>query len=629
MSFVASYVGNDSLIVTSAVGDMLIAVVTVDSYPTGGSVVADPLPSLQTPSGWTLLSKRSFLYPTTSSPLASMASIWRATHPQEGAVYIMSMSATTSGTGPIRFGADTSGVIITSTVLRYSGLSYVAEVQGARIFGKADAFPAAWQQGPSTVLHVSYGDGIITAPSNDSARVSDGNPGISDLTISGTTSPPGFVANAPSGISTGWLQTVVLLAYPPIPTPVLDPPISSSVDCLSLWSVSWDPIAGQSAYSIRRTQDGGAAQYWSGSAWQSTQAWVSSQESTVAMSGWALGSTWSVAVAVQTAATGTLSSQWSSASFIGRATPAAPTMTLSSTTVRRPTVTLSGSAASGAILTGWSVTATQASGTQTVTSATSPVQLPRLDDGPLTVTARVVQNGDQLGASATGTWTIAVAPIPKPVVSVHQIKNIASGLGGYELAVSTAMPSGSLLQVRRDGQLVLDTTINTSVLMDDFVEAGSYSARIGDDPQDDDWSDWATVATGGSVDHAQWLIDDTDPTAAVFLLALDEDKGLVTDLRATVTAWIDSPSQHVQQLTALDPSGQTTLLVQDAATLPKVRSLLTSGRRLRYKWPESQSGVVGRTDLFRVTSFSEPRVASTINVDAWQITYAWVSQPND
>ena len=608
MAFVAAYSGSRSAPVVWGAGDVLVA-------------VAMDASSVTLPSDWTLQ--------------------WSSTLMQQlrpGFYYVSYVKVWTR-----RMGSAGSGVVALAGVLdvddpslwvgRYSGVHVRATVD-RRVQAERPVWLGSPEVAAGDVVHV----GMLTTPAvpdGDTSRLGNVRYVVSDRVTSGVVA----AATATGAARTdGATLTVHLATQPLVPTPVLTQPSVAGVDSALPVPVAWDPIAGQTAYAIRRTSSAGVQSYWTGSAWQSTATTVTSSASSTSVS--LPGGDWSLAVQVSV---GSAVSAWSASVVVTAATaPAAPMVTVSSWVVRRPVVTVSGSAGAGAVLAGYQIEVwSGAAGTgELVESALDldgswqPTGLP---DGAVTIRAAVVQNGDQRGPWTTTSGTVAVPPVPAPTVeaavqylsaTVEPGADHTTGLPGVRLSIATSIPGPVRIEVSRDGLVWVAGEMTGAKQLDDYSPGGDYRVRVGDLSRDPvEWSAWVPV-TLPVVDQRYWIVPPQAPELAVKTTSHSYDD-LAPDLRSSVVSWIDSPEEHVTYGVAVNGRRHVQVGVWSRWSWDRLVEVLKSGLLLRMQWYDSTDGTPMPTDRFRVARFDSARWIPTRNIDAWSVEFDIIPQTED
>ena len=608
MTFVAAYSGSRSAPVVWAAGDVLVA-------------VAMDASSATLPSDWTLQ--------------------WSSTLMQQLRPGFYDVSWVKVWTR--RMGSAGSGVVALAGVLevddpslwvgRYSGVHVRATVD-RRVQAERPVWLGSPEVAAGDVVHV----GMLTTPAvpdGDTSRLGNVRYVVSDRVTSGVVA----AATATGAARTdGATLTVHLATQPLVPTPVLTQPSVAGVDSALPVPVAWDPIAGQTAYAIRRTSSAGVQSYWTGSAWQSTATTVTSSASSTSVS--LPGGDWSLAVQVSV---GSAVSAWSASVVVTAATaPAAPMVTVSSWVVRRPVVTVSGSAGAGAVLAGYQIEVwSGAAGTgELVESALDldgswqPTGLP---DGAVTIRAAVVQNGDQRGPWTTTSGTVAVPPVPAPTVeaavqylsaTVEPGADHTTGLPGVRLSIATSIPGPVRIEVSRDGLVWVAGEMTGAKQLDDYSPGGDYRVRVGDLSRDPvEWSAWVPV-TLPVVDQRYWIVPPQAPELAVKTTSHSYDD-LAPDLRSSVVSWIDSPEEHVTYGVAVNGRRHVQVGVWSRWSWDRLVEVLKSGLLLRMQWYDSTDGTPMPTDRFRVARFDSARWIPTRNIDAWSVEFDIIPQTED
>lgn len=551
MSYVGKYAGGSSVSVSYSAGDTLVALVTAERV----DVLA-----VSAPAGWVQHGSAQWLGSWWYVKYWA-AAVWTWRAPADGTNRVVSFSL-----------GDVDAH--RTTILRYSGAKEVRGSAYARIQHARPSWPAIAESGSGDVVHVLLADDAAT-PTGDALRYS-GIALAADRAVSSVASIA--AATSTGAITDGHAWTLFLAATLRVPTPVLTE-IGPSVDTMAEFELSWAPVPGQTSFSVQRATNGGSVEYWTGSAWQGTQAWVTSSASSVAYSEWAYGASYEIAVTVRI---GTDASAVSAPLVIrGVQAPAAPSITLSSTVVRTPTVTVTGSAGSGATLTGYSITVRNSAGVITFQTVDADgVRAVTMPDGAITIEAYVLQDsGTQSGPTATLAATMVVPPAASPVVSVSTASHPVSGLPGVALAVTTSLPGTVPLEVRVDGVLRFSDEISAAKTVYDWSPGALYEVRV--IASDGESSLWVSAAAG-VVPH-EWLTDPLAPELAVHA-HLVEDPATSVDLRATASALLDRSAYAVGAGVAIGRTGRL-VLGTDAAGADKVADILSRGRPVVYHLP--------------------------------------------
>lgn len=604
MAFVAAYSGSRSAPVVWGAGDVLVA-------------VAMGVASATLPAGWELQWSSTLMQQLRPGFYeASWVKVWTR-----------------------RMGSAGSGVVALAGVLdvddpslwvgRYSGVHVRATVE-RRVQAERPVWPGSPEVAAGDVVHV----GMLTAPAvpdGDTSRLGVLQYVVADRTTTGVVA----AATAAGAVRTdGATLTVHLATQPLVPTPVLTEPSTAGVDSALPVAVAWQAVAGQTAYAIRRTSAANVVSYWTGSAWQSGAVTVASSASSTSVS--LPAGDWSLAVQVSV---GSATSPWSGPVTVTAATaPAAPTLTVSSWVVRRPVVTVTGSAGAGAVLAGYQIEVwSGAAGTgELVESALDldgvwqPTGLP---DGAVTIRAAVVQNGDQRGPWASVSGTVAVPPVPAPVVeaSVGWLSATATpdaplGLPGMRMTITTSLPGTVPFEVERDEVAFAAGTITTSSDVEDYSVGGAYRVRVGDPARDPvEWSEWVSVAAPTELDQTHWLISVQYPELSVFVDHHEYDE-VAPDLRSQVSAYLDGGREHITYGVPLDARRRVQVGVRSRVGWDRLRTLLSSGLLLRMGWCPSTDGTPTPSDLFRVEGFDPRRFIPTRNIDVWRVGFDIIPQ---
>lgn len=608
MAFVAAYSGSRSAPVVWGAGDVLVA-------------VAMGVASATLPAGWELQ--------------------WSSTLMRQLSPGFYDVSWVKVWTR--RMGSAGSGVVALAGVLdvddpslwvgRYSGVHVRATVE-RRVQAERPVWPGSPEVAAGDVVHV----GMLTAPAvpdGDTSRLGVLQYVVADRTTTGVVA----AATAAGAVRTdGATLTVHLATQPLVPTPVLTEPSTAGVDAALPVAVAWSPVAGQTAYAIRRTSAANVVSYWTGSAWQSGEVTVASSASSTSVS--LPGGDWSLAVQVSV---GSAVSAWSDPVTVTAATaPAAPTLTVSSWVVRRPVVTVSGSAGAGAVLAGYQIEVwSGAAGTGVLVESALDLdgswQPTGLPDGAVTIRAAVVQNGDQRGPWASVSGTVAVPPVPAPTVeaavqylaaTVEPGADHTTGLPGVRLSIVTSIPGPVRIEVSRDGLVWVAGEMTGAKQLDDYSPGGDYRVRVGDLSRDPvEWSAWVPVALP-VVDQRHWIVPPQAPEMAVKTTDHSYDD-LAPDLRSSVVRWIDSPQEHITYGVAVNARRHVQVGVWSRWSWDRLVEVLESGLLLRMQWCDSTDGTPMPIDRFRVAAFDSARWIPARNIDAWSTEFDIIPQAED
>ena len=533
---------------------------------------------------------------------------------------------TYSYSGGSSFDDDATALVYRGPV----GVQAVAELSG---YTTSPSFPGlddARGSGDIVRVVMAAGAGLSAVlPAAHTVRFSTSR-GVAAGDWVGQTGP---VAGASAGSAPGraWGTFTLFLGGARVPAPVLSAP--STADGSLAVLISWEPIPGQTARSVRRRVGAGAWQYLtSGGTWSGSVTWLTSSSSTIDLPGMVNGTTYQVAVAARV---GVDESDWSSSRTIAcRVAPPAPsTITISSTTVRRPQISASGAAGSGNTITGYAISIVVGgvvvdSGVAPPGGTWKPAALP---DGLVTIEARTMVQGGLTGPPATLDVTISVPPVPAPVVAAVPVTHPASGLPGVRLMIA-APGSWGLEVIPEDGDLLVGTMIDATTV-DDYDPRPSYRVRIIDEDADPPESSvWLTIdALAGSGEaltvqqdaQAQWLLDPQRPELALLLRAR-EDGGETWDMAADRTRYRGAAADAVTYRDRVAHLGGTTVLWLDGrADYDGLVALLALQAPLMYRWPPSTDGTPGRVDRMLVTEAALPRLDPGINHDIWPATLTW------
>ena len=602
MGFVASYAGARSAPVVWAAGDVLVAVGVVVRGDTS-------LPVL--PSPWVRQWSESLLIGAGGLYRAYQVTVWTRVMSSAGSAVVQPDWRTSSTWDPSVW------------VGRYTDTD-VRAVVSRRVQNERPVWPASPAVAAGDVVHVAalY---YPSLPSGDVQRAVGEGYIVSDRTTSGV-----VAAATSTGLRTdGVALTVHLSSAPVVPTPVLVSPSTAGVEA-GMVPVAWQPVTGQQSYAIRRTS-GGTSVYWTGTAWQSSPIAVSGSALSVSVD--LPGGVWTLAVQVTVAGT---ASAWSApVSVTAAAAPAAPTVVVSSWAVRRPTITVTGSAGSGAVLAGYRIEVLSAGELIETTLDDDGVWQPSgLPDGPTIVRAAVVQNGDQQGPWATVSGTVAVPPVPAPAVTAA-VQALADtippggdhtdGLPGVRLSITTSLTQGRV-EVSRDGHILTAGDISGALEVDDYSPGSDYRVRVGDVSADPvEWSAWVPVALPADFSQAGWLVSPQFPELSVKTGHHVYDE-VAPNLRAHSNLYLDSALEHLTFGVPVRARRRVQVSVESRWAWDRASALLSSGLLLRMGWCPSTDGTPIPTDLFRVAEYDPKRWMPTRNLDIWRIDFDIIPQ---
>lgn len=429
--------------------------------------------------------------------------------------------------------------------------------------------------------------------------------------------------------SDGRTWTLLFSSRRRVPAPVI---VSPSAVAPGVGLVEWQPIDGVTVARVRRTQ-GASVTYWTGSAWSASVSQVAAGSSSVSVTHAAGAWTLDVQVGV-----GADWSAWSAPqSLVVAADPLPPTVSVSSWTVRRPTVTVAGSAGAGATLSGIRVEVVQA-GTvlESVLVPPGSWQPGRLPDGPTTIRAAVVQNGDQQGPWASVSGTVAVPPVPAPTVTAavqYHADTIppggdhTDGLPGIRLSITTSLVDG-VVEVSRDGRILTAGTISGALEVDDYAPGTDYRVRVGDaSVAPVEWSPWTSVALPANFTQEHWLIAPQYPELSVRLRHHVYDE-VSPNLRAQTNVWLDDPTEHITYGVPVRARGKRQFGAESRWAWERLSALLSSGLLLRMGYCPSLEGVPTPPDVFRVDGYSPSRFIPTLARDLWRVDVEVIPQDN-
>ncbi len=520
-----------------------------------------------------------------------------------------------------------------ATALVYRGpveVQAVAELSG---YTTSPSFPGlddARGSGDIVRVVMAAGAGLSAAlPASHTLRISTSR-GVAVGDRVGQTGPVA-AASAGSAPGSAWGTFTLFLGGNLVPTPVLVAP--SAADGSAPVPISWQTIPGQTARSIVRRVGAGAWSYLtSGGTWSGSVTWLTSSSSTIDLPGMVNGTTYQVAVAARV---GSDDSDWSTARTIQcRVAPPAPdTVTVSSTSVRRPLISASGAPGSGNTITGYQISILVGgvvvdSGVAPPSGTWKPAALP---DGLVTIEARTMVQGGLTGPPATLAVTISVPPVPAPVVAAVPVTHPASGLPGVRLRIP-APGSWGLEVIPEGGDLLVGTMIDATTV-DDYDPRPAYRVRIidedADPPEHSAWLTLDTLAGSGEpltvqqTAQAQWLLDPQRPELALHLLAR-EDGGETWDMAADRTRYRGAAADAITYRDRVAYlGGSTTVWLQGRADYDGLVALLADQAVLIYRWPASTDGTPGRVDRMLITDATLPRWIPDVNHDRWVVTLTW------
>lgn len=609
MSHVATYSGGRSVSASWSAGQVLVAVVSARTSGTG-------VPQLP---GWELVGEGRV--PAGSERVQVEGGIRLIYYWDVCVIFARRFESAGSGVVSVSMGGgewwDT-----TLTVLRYtSGHHRVTSLRRAQ--NERPVWPASPEVAAGDVVHVGLLDSP-SVPTSDTSRALSGRLVVSDAVTAGAVHQVTSTGARTNGLA--W--TVHLSTTPLVPTPVLVEPSAASVDAGSPVTVAWQPIPGQTAYAIER-RTGSTTTYWNGSAWVSSRVDVAGSASSVTVP--LTAGSWTLRVS---AVVGSTQSAWSqSVSVLAATAPGQPTVSVSSWTVRRPTITVTGNAGAGATLTGYRIEVVAAGEVVESTLSESGVWQPqRMPDGPVTVRAAIVQNGDQQGPWREVSGTVVVPPVPAPsvVASIGYLPETAPpgepGLPGMRLTITTSLPGVVPYQVERDGTSFLAGTLSGTHDVEDYTVGTTYRVRVGDSTSEPiEWSGWVTVTVPEGLDQTHWLISEQYPELSV---KVDHHVygAAARNLRSQADVWLDDDSEHLTYGVPVRARRPVQIGVRSRWAWERLETLLSSGLLLRMGWGPSTDGTPTPTDRFRVASYNPSRFVPTQNIDMWRIDFDIIPQ---
>lgn len=387
----------------------------------------------------------------------------------------------------------------------------------------------------------------------------------------------------------------------------ITPLTGTSADLTAGFPITWTvPSEGAQQYvSIYRENPPGSSsniQWWNGTAWQAGSAAVPFTAQAVTLPGFAAtnGTTYRYLLAVWTDS----APDWSDYSTIDithRATPTAPTITITPTPVsgvvasRVPTMAVSGSTTDGGSITGWEAQWTDDATGAVLQSTTGPFPWALTVPLPNNTAVHARARFSQAGGSQWSAWrdvplTITVAKPAAPTVVLSMVTNPTSGLPLPQLLVTAA--AGVTVRVVRSGVTIGEAvSAGPSIALVDLacpsgpvtwtvttVAATAYAER----------SLPATVNGNitPTVNDGQWLFDPTRPETAVRPRVRTLDNA-VTDLNASVFEPIGEEYALVKPGVPSAPRSMITVQHGDPAVIDKALELLKSGAPLVLRgWPE-------------------------------------------
>ena len=608
MTFVQQYSGETQAAASWSAGDTLVAVLTTMRQDSN-------VPELE---GWDREWVHQLFLQVPRYYVAFQTVVW--TRKQMAA-----------GSGVIR--PSPKGEVASSefSVFRYSQATKVSATSYT-IQNAVPTWPPSPVNAAGDVVHIASTYRGPVTPAGDTVRreIPTSPVSVSDRTTTG----PVAAARAPEGTprDNGASLTLHLASTPPVPTPVLTSPTTEAVDATQPVTVAWGPVQGQTAFSIRRTAAaGGAVSYWNGSSWVSSPTNVTSTASSANVT---LGSgTWTLSVSIMV---GTSSSAWSAGKLVvSSAPPAAPTtVAVSSWSVRRPTITVTGAATSG-YLAGYRIEVLDGSGEvlESVLDPDGSWKPTLLPDGAITVRAAIVQNGDQQGPWKTVSGTVAVPPVPVPTVSaeVHYLADTVppgglhtDGLPGIRLTVQTTVVNG-LVEVNRGGEITT-AEISSAAQFDEYTLGdGEYRVRVGDVSRDPvEWSPWVVVDLP-PLSQVDWLVAPQAPERSVKVSQHSYDEA-PPDLRSQVNAYLDDSWERIVLGVPVRARRQAEFGVDSRWKWERLEALLQSGLLLRMAWRPSWEGTPTPSDVFRVASYNPSRLVAEQQIDKWRVSLDMIPQ---
>lgn len=385
-------------------------------------------------------------------------------------------------------------------------------------------------------------------------------------------------------------------------------PVSGAADLTQPLTVTWTaPVEGVQKYVgiYRETPPGSGTgvQWWNGSGWQSGNVAVALAGQSATLPGFAAthGTTYRYLLAVYTS-TAPDYSDYATVDITSRATPSAPTLTITPTPVsgvissRVPTMAVSGTVTDGGSITGWEAQWTDGATGAVLQSHTGSfpwaLTVPLPNNTAVHARARFSQAlGTQWSAWADVPLTITVAKPAAPTVVFATVLHPVSGLPLPQLTVTAA--AGVTVRVERDGITIGEVvSVGSSVAIVDLaadsgpvtwsvttLAAAPYSERS-----------LVTTVTNQITSEGGWIYDPTRPETAVLAHPETMD-AMSTELRTAVFEPLGEPFSLVQPGVPSAPRSAMTVQHGNPAVIDAAVELLKSGAPLILRgWPEE--GVV-------------------------------------
>lgn len=543
-------------------------------------------------------------------------------NPVSGSAAVFFRRSTAAGVVSASFAGQglKSAPKVFSVVLR--GPTSIADIAIERMNAQTFTYPAADFPDPMTghVLHAALARTDYTIPpwpssggselQSDRLDVTGGRNmagqsvtrhlwmSVSERPITSATSVP---AVATTQRLSGWAFTVVAAAVAGPAAPEVISPQAGSLDLAAGFLLEWVPSGVQTGYALRRrspTIAGNAWRWFTGSDWSATtETVITGDEQAIAWgSGWFPNAAFDIDIATRGDALRPELGTYARISVVGKASPAAPTLTISnvsgtSLTSFTPTLTMAGSAGSGASFTGYRVELVQAGAVVWSTPApvASPYALPvaaglALTNGaPVTIRAAVVQDGTMVGPYVERTYDLAVPTPAAPVVEVARVDHPVSFAPGFRVTVTTNATGH--LSLFRDGVLVSAVIAGAGVPRE-FFDYGAptnvpvvYAASVQTQAPIPVTSPQGVADPIALVGEHDWLLDLAHPETAV-RVELVADDAVSVETRAQEFAVIGSSAWLYHGGVPSGPRGAMTVRTRTRQDRDRAVELLTSGRLL-------------------------------------------------
>ena len=504
-------------------------------------------------------------------------------------------------------------------VLRYSGIKAVEGLVAGALNSQRAAYPAVEGVASGHVVRVC--DAVVSSWSSPSwtdvvpsghtqrAMLSTGMYGsmvaVSDATVAG--GPVAAATGAGGLLVSGWGVSLYLATtYGPAAPRVTSP--ASAADLAAAHTIAWVPDGVQTAYAVRRREYSsgvaGAWQWWSGSAWGASEVYLSGSVTSLAQAAglWSAdGSVYDVQVSTKGGADRPDGSPYGGVQVTSRQAPTASGVAVTPRTgsvvsSRVPTVAVSGTAGSGATVTGAEVQVRDPGTLAVLASGTHgpggswvvPVASALPNGAPVLVRGRILQTGDQPSPwLEVGPYTVTVPTPPAPAVTATLVQHPVSGLPGVRLTIVTT--GGVAARIWRDGTYLGEWASPGTVAWEDYTippDRGivyDVAAVDAATPVNASSPTSVTVTLPGDGEHGHcWMLDLMDPSTAVQAHLADVGADAL-DLRASVYEPLGQAGRIVRPSVASEMSGSLTVECPGPDELEKVLALLRSGRRLIYR----------------------------------------------